>query len=220
LAIKNMGGKAKRPGGLCSTTLSHADCPRLNSSSSTRSGLDKAPRRFAQRAGSALYGHKHRNLLAHAPDRLHEKSRRLHRHEFTPKRSKEIEAKRKVFIRKWRLKCRAVPTAWRSSDRLLPSRASRKPMESIRTTNAIDACMRVQAADQRRKPSCRAPKPRHAVLGVAASGQIAMRKVDGWPTLSEKPLLRSLTSPHDPITSNRWRSPQANSNTNCDATSA
>ena len=26
---------------------------------------------------------------------------------------KEIETRRKSFIRKWRLKCRAVPTAWR-----------------------------------------------------------------------------------------------------------
>jgi hypothetical protein len=29
-----------------------------------------------------------------------------------------------------------------------------------------------------------------------------------------------LTSQHDPITSNRWRSPQANSNTECDGTRA
>ena len=41
----------------------------------------------------------------------------------------------------------------------------------------------------------------------------------GQPSPRRLPI-RLLTSPHDPIISNRWRSPQANSNTPCDGTSA
>jgi len=32
-----------------------------------------------------------------------------------------------------------------------------------------------------------APKPPHVVLALMASGQITMRKVDGWQSLAEKP---------------------------------
>ena len=53
---------------------------------------------------------------------------------------------------------------------------------------------------------------------LLASGQIVMRKVDGWKTLAEKPSDQLSTSSHDPIISDRWRSPQANFNTRCDAT--
>jgi hypothetical protein len=42
----------------------------------------------------------------------------------------EIETKRKAFIRKWRLKCKAVADSLEEAgDKLSPSSASRKPME-------------------------------------------------------------------------------------------
>jgi hypothetical protein len=42
---------------------------------------------------------------------------------------------------------------------------------------------------------------------LLASGQITMRKVDGWRSLNETPSdpIRRLTSPHDRVTSSCWR---------------
>ena len=52
--------------------------------------------------------HKHRNLLAHAPDTLHEEISADYTDMIYAKTAKEIETRRRSFIRKWRLKCRAV----------------------------------------------------------------------------------------------------------------
>src|SRR5690242_5521249 len=52
--------------------------------------------------------HKHRNLLAHAPDSLHDEISADYNDMIYAKTAKEIETRRKSFIRKWRLKCRAV----------------------------------------------------------------------------------------------------------------
>src|SRR6202790_3125036 len=49
--------------------------------------------------------HKHRNLLAHAPERLHEEISADYNDMIYASTAKEIEARRKSFIRKWRLKC-------------------------------------------------------------------------------------------------------------------
>src|ERR1700736_4711250 len=52
--------------------------------------------------------HKHRNLLAHAPERLHEEVTADYTDMIYAATPKEIETRRKAFIRKWRLKHRAV----------------------------------------------------------------------------------------------------------------
>jgi putative transposase len=53
--------------------------------------------------------HKHRNLLAHdAPDRLHEELSADYKDMIYAGTRQEVEAKRKAFIRKWRLKCPAA----------------------------------------------------------------------------------------------------------------
>ena len=52
--------------------------------------------------------HKHRNLLAHAPERLHEEISADYNDMIYAAAPKEIEARRKGFIRKWRLLHRAV----------------------------------------------------------------------------------------------------------------
>ena len=51
--------------------------------------------------------HKHRNLLAHAPERLHEEISADYTDMIYAEAAKEIEARRKAFLRKWRLKCQA-----------------------------------------------------------------------------------------------------------------
>ena len=52
--------------------------------------------------------HKHRNLLAHAPERLHEEISNDYRDMIYAATCGEVETRRKAFIRKWRLKSRAV----------------------------------------------------------------------------------------------------------------
>src|SRR6202043_875183 len=52
--------------------------------------------------------HKHRNLLAHAPERLHEEISNDYKDMIYADTKQEIATKRTAFIRKWRLKCKAV----------------------------------------------------------------------------------------------------------------
>jgi transposase-like protein len=52
--------------------------------------------------------HKHRNLLAHAPQRLHEEVSADYNDMIYATSAAEIEVRRRAFIRKWRLKCKAV----------------------------------------------------------------------------------------------------------------
>ena len=52
--------------------------------------------------------HKHRNLLAHAPQRLHEEVSADYTDMIYAASAAEVEARRRAFIRKWRLKCKAV----------------------------------------------------------------------------------------------------------------
>jgi putative transposase len=59
--------------------------------------------------------HKHRNLLAHAPERLHEDITADYTDMIYAATPEEVETRRKAFIRKWRLKHRAVVD---SGDRL------------------------------------------------------------------------------------------------------
>jgi transposase-like protein len=51
---------------------------------------------------------KHRNLLAHGPERLHEEITADYNDTIYAATRQEIEARRMAFIRKWRLKHRAV----------------------------------------------------------------------------------------------------------------
>jgi transposase-like protein len=102
----------------------------------------------------------------------------------------EIEAKRKAFLRKWRLKCRAVADSLEEAGvRLVPfTRFPQSQWKSIRTTNAIE---RLHEEFKRRiKTQTVLPSAETAAMlfwALLASGQIVMRKVDGWPSLAEKP---------------------------------
>ena len=50
----------------------------------------------------------HRNLLGHAPKRLHDELSEDYRDMIYADSAAEIETRRKAFLRKWKLKCRAV----------------------------------------------------------------------------------------------------------------
>ena len=84
--------------------------------------------------------HKHRNLLAHAPERLHEEISADYNDMIYASTPKEIEVRRRSFIRKWRLKCRAAADSLEEAgDRLfIFTRLPDSQWRSARTTNAIE----------------------------------------------------------------------------------
>ncbi len=133
--------------------------------------------------------HKHRNLLAHAPDALHEEISADYTDMIYAKTAQEIEARRRGFLRKWRLKCRGVADSLQEAgERLFTfSRLPESQWKSARTTNAIE---RLHEEFKRRiKTQTVLPSPETAAMlfwALLASGQINMRKVDGWKTLPEK----------------------------------
>jgi len=135
--------------------------------------------------------HKHRNLLAHAPERLHEEITSDYTDMIYAATPEEIETRRKAFIRKWRLKCRAVADSLEEAgERLFAfTRLPPSQWKSARTTNAIE---RLHEEFKRRiKTQTVLPSAETAAMlfwALMASGQISMRKIDGWRTLSTKPL--------------------------------
>lgn len=133
--------------------------------------------------------HKHRNLLAHAPDMLHEEVSADYADMIYAETAKEAQAKRKAFLRKWRLRCPAVATSLEEAgDRLFAFlRLPPSQWKSARTTNAIE---RLHEEFKRRiKTQTVLPSAETAAMlfwALLASGQITMRKVNGWQTLGEK----------------------------------
>jgi putative transposase len=192
LAVKNMGGESEAAWrallddlvkrGLRTPELVIAD---------GAPGLEKAlaallPDVLVQRCTV----HKHRNLLAHAPDRLHEELSADYKDMIYAATKQEVEAKGKAFIRKWRLKCPAVAASLEEAgDKLFTfTRFPKSQWKSLRTSNAIE---RLHEEFKRRiKTQTILPSAETAAMlfwALLASGQIIMRKVDGWQSLSEYP---------------------------------
>jgi putative transposase len=96
-----------------------------------------------------------------------------------------------LLIRKWRLKHRAVADSLEEAgDRLFTfARLPPSQWRSLRTTNAIE---RLHEEFKRRiKTQTVLPSADTAAMmfwALLASGQINMRKVDGWQTLATKPI--------------------------------
>jgi len=171
--------------------------------------------------------HKHRNLLAHAPERLHEEISADYNDMIYASTPKEIEARRKSFIRKWRLKCRAVADSLEEAGgRLFTfTRLPDSQWRSARTTNAIE---RLHEEFKRRiKTQTVLPSAETAAMlfwaevgqrfqraegsmegppeGLLASGQITMRKVTDGKHLPRSQSFNALTLLHEALTSPRWR---------------
>jgi putative transposase len=131
--------------------------------------------------------HKHRNLLAHAPERLHEEIGADYTDMIYAATPEDIAARRKAFIRKWRLKHHAVADSLEEAGDRLFTFAQLPPSQwrSARTTNAIE---RLHEEFKRRiKTQTVLPSADTAAMlfwALLASGQINMRKVDGWQTLT------------------------------------
>lgn len=132
--------------------------------------------------------HKHRNLLGHAPKHMQEELTEDYRDMIYADTAAEVETRRKAFLRKWRLKCKAVADSLEEAgDRLFTfTRLDPAQWKSARTTNAIE---RLNEEFRRRIKTqtvlpCAETVPM-LLWALLASGQIQMRKVDGWETLSQ-----------------------------------
>jgi len=192
LAVKNMGGESE-----ASWRAVLDDLVKRGLQTPELVIVDGAP--GLEKALAALWSnlpvqrctvHKHRNLLAHAPDRLHDEISADYNDMIYADTKPEIEAKRKAFIRKWRLKCRAVADSLEEAgDKLFTfTRFPKSQWKSIRTSNAIE---RLHEEFKRRiKTQTVLPSAETAAMlfwALLASGQITMRKVDGWRSLNERP---------------------------------
>jgi putative transposase len=129
--------------------------------------------------------------LAHAPERLHEEITADYNDMIYAATREEIEVRRKAFIRKWRVKHRAVADSLEEAGERLFTFTRLPPSQwrSVRTTNAIE---RLHEEFKRRiKTQTVLPSAATAAMlfwALLASGQINMRKVDGWQTLAAKPI--------------------------------
>ena len=131
--------------------------------------------------------HKHRNLLACAPERLHDEITADYTDMIYAATPQDIADRRKAFIRKWRLRHKAVANSLEEAGDALFAFAALPPSQwkSARTTNAIE---RLHEEFKRRiKTQTVLPSADTAAMlfwALLASGQIVMRKIDGWNTLS------------------------------------
>jgi transposase-like protein len=191
LSLKNMGGESKAAWG---AFLGDLDARGLKRPEFVI--VDGAP--GLEAALVALWGdelpiqrctvHKHRNLLGHAPKHMHDELTEDYRDMIYADTASEIEKRRKAFLRKWRLKCRAVADSLEEAgDRLFTfTRLDPSQWKSARTTNAIE---RLNEEFRRRIKTqtvlpCAETVPM-LLWALMASGQIQMRKVDGWETLAQ-----------------------------------
>ena len=132
--------------------------------------------------------HKPSHLLAHAPKALHDELSEDDRDMIYAETVADIETRRQAFLEKWRLECPAVAASLEEAgERLFAfTRLPAEPWRSARTTNAIERLneeFRRRLETQTVLPAAEtAPMLFWALL---ASGQIVMRKVDGWQSLDQ-----------------------------------
>ena len=194
LAIRNMGGESEAAWRACAGRPGRTwlvDTPEFLIIPTARPGWNKRLRRCGRtRSAQRCTVHKHRNLLAHAPERLHEEVYgRLHRHDLRRERGRRWKAPPGASCANGG--CAAQP----SRDSLeeageqayLSPAAHRANGDRCGPQTRSSACTEFKRASKPR-PCCRPPKPRQCCSGhCLASGQITMRKVDGWQSLAEKP---------------------------------
>ena len=125
------------------------------------------------------------------PERLHDEITADYTDMIYAAKREEIDIRRKAFIRKSPLKHRAVADSLEEAgDRLFTfTRLPPSQWRSARTTNAIERRARSSNEGSRHKPCCHLQDTAAMLFwALLASGQINMRKVDGWHTLATKPV--------------------------------
>ena len=110
---------------------------------------------------------KERNLLAHAPQHLHDEIKADFNDMVHAGSALEVVAKRKTFLGKWKLRCRAVADSLEEAGERLFTFLRYPPEQwrSLRTTNAIERLHEEFSAGSRPSASYPAPTRRPCCSG-------------------------------------------------------
>jgi len=190
LAVKNMGGESE-----AAWRAILDDLTKRGLAKPELAIVDGAP--GLEKALVSLWGeampiqrctvHKLRNLIAHAPKKFAEEIAADYADMIYAENAAMVAKKRKAFLNKWFVKCEAVAASLEEAGDLLFT-FTRLPVEqwkSARTTNAIE---RLHEEFKRRiKTQTVLPSAETAAMlfwALLASGQITLRKVDGWKTMA------------------------------------
>jgi putative transposase len=126
--------------------------------------------------------HKLRNLLAKAPAHLREELAEDYRRMVYADSCEVVEHERARFLRKWRLRCKAVVSSLEEAgDELFTFlKFPQSQWKALRTTNALE---RINGEFRRRTKTQASLPDEDAVLlllyGLLRSGQIVLRRIDG-----------------------------------------
>jgi putative transposase len=126
--------------------------------------------------------HKLRNLLAKAPAHLREELAEDYRRMVYADSREAVEAERARFLRKWRLRCKAVVSSFEEAGEELFTflQFPQSQWKALRTTNALE---RINGEFRRRTKTQASLPDEDAVLlllyGLLRSGQIVLRRIDG-----------------------------------------
>jgi putative transposase len=139
--------------------------------------------------------HKLRNLLAKAPAHLREELAEDYRRMVYADSRETVEQERARFLRKWRLRCKAVVSSFEEAGEELFTflRFPQSQWKALRTTNALE---RINEEFRRRTKTQASLPDEDAVLlllyGLLRSGQIVLRRIDGRDDLPKpKPQLNA-----------------------------
>lgn len=132
--------------------------------------------------------HKLRNLLSHAPKHAHEAIREDFHAIVYAKSHEEAKEAYERMLKVWRKKGASVARSLEEAGEELLTffRYPESQWKSLRTTNVIERLN--QEFRRRVKTQGSFPTPESALLmlfGLVASGQVKMRKIDGWQEWSE-----------------------------------
>jgi putative transposase len=139
--------------------------------------------------------HKLRNLLAKAPAHLREELAEDYRRMVYADSREIVEQERARFLRKWRLRCKAVVSSFEEAGEELFTflQFPQSQWKALRTTNALE---RINEEFRRRTKTQASLPDEDAVLlllyGLLRSGQIVLRRIDGRNDLPKpKPQLKA-----------------------------
>ncbi len=159
--------------------------------------------------------HKHRNLLAHAPERLHEEITADYTDMIYAATAEEIEERRKAFVRKWRLRHRAVADSLEEAGDALFAFTRLPPANgAVRGPRMLSSgCTRSSNGGSKPRRCCRQPTRRPCCSGLCSPRDRSSCERSTAGKRSQRTSTGRLTWPPEAIPSTHRRLRHANFNT-------
>ncbi|MFI5384988.1 MAG: IS256 family transposase [Fimbriimonadales bacterium] len=190
LSLHGMGGESKEAWREVLEDLLERGlgCPELcmiDGSKGLRAALgDVWPQALVQRCTV----HKERNLLAYAPEDLHEELTYDYKRMIYAPTAQEVVRERARFLGKWRKKCPKVATSLEEAGAELFTflRFPMRQWKGIRTTNAIESLNK--EFRRRVKVQGTQPGPESVCMllwALLSSGAVTVSRIDGWQTIHQ-----------------------------------